>query len=81
MVIVGASGIRRKQKMGTLIKKIATYLVKHWDGLAKPVKWAIEQAAGWAIIEAISNGITATIKFLSKLSSWVINKIASLLGL
>jgi len=67
--------------MSALIKKIASYLVKHWDGLAKPVKWAIEQVAGWGIVEAITKGYTATVKFLSKLSSWVIEKIASLLGL
>lgn len=67
--------------MGALIKKIATYLVKHWDGLAKPVKWAIEQIAGWGLVEAITKGVTAVVNYLSKLSSWVIEKIASLLGL
>lgn len=67
--------------MGALIKKIASYLVKHWDGLAKPVKWAIEQIAGWGIVEAITKGYSAVVKYLSKFSSWAIEKIASILGL
>ncbi|MDM5292013.1 hypothetical protein QUF81_01830 [Peribacillus simplex] len=67
--------------MGTLIKKIANYLVSHWSSLSAPVKWAVEQVAGWAVVEAISKGVTAVVNALSKLSTWAIEKIASLLGL
>ncbi|HFI0080780.1 TPA: hypothetical protein ACGO6Q_002091 [Streptococcus suis] len=67
--------------MGALIRKIATYLVKNWNKLSGPVKWAIEQVAGWAIVEAIEAGVNAVIDFLSGLSDWVIEKIAGILGI
>jgi hypothetical protein len=62
-------------------RKIAQYLVKYWKKLPGMVQWAIKQVGGYAIVEAIYSGVTALVKYLGKLSTWVINKIASLLGL
>lgn len=67
--------------MSALISRIAKTLLSKWKVLPGAVKWAIEQVGGWAITEAISNGFNALVNYLSHLASWVINKIASLLGL
>jgi len=67
--------------MGALIKKIAQYLVNHWNQLSSGVQWAIKQIAGSALVQAIEAGVQATVNYLSQFSSWAIHKIANILGI
>lgn len=67
--------------MKALAKKIAKYLVKNWRKLPNAVKWAIEQIASSALVEAVSRGVEAVCDKLLELGETVIKRIASLLGL
>ncbi|MFV0559955.1 MAG: hypothetical protein ACK5NA_04485 [Enterococcus sp.] len=67
--------------MGTIIKKIATYLVNNWHKLSGPVKWAIEQVAGSAIVRAVEKGGNAVIDYLRGLADWIIEKVGGILGI
>lgn len=67
--------------MKELAKKIAKYLVKNWNKLPDAAKWAIEQIASSALVEAVSSGVEAVVDLLVDLGKSVIEKIASILGL
>ncbi|WP_434683374.1 hypothetical protein [Escherichia coli] len=67
--------------MGSLIRKVAKYLVDHWNQLSSGVQWAIKQIAGSALVQAIEAGVEATVNYLSQFGSWAINKIANILGI
>ncbi|NNU84861.1 hypothetical protein ETC05_13800 [Geobacillus sp. BMUD] len=66
--------------MATLIRKIAEYLIRNWPKLSDWIKKAIIAVAGSAIVNAIAQGLSALIDYLSGLSSTVIEAIAKLLG-
>lgn len=70
-----------KYMKATLIKKIAKYLVKNWKKLPGAIKWAIEQIASTALVEAVFSGVDAVVDFLGGLASSVIEKIADILGI
>ncbi len=67
--------------MKALAKKIAKYIVKNWRKLPSGVKWAVEQIASSALVEAVARGVEAVYDKLLELGETVIKKIASLLGL
>jgi hypothetical protein len=67
--------------MSALIKKIASYLMKHWNSLSKPVKWAIEQVASSALVTAVEHGVSYVVNELEKYSSTTIHKIAKILNI
>ena len=67
--------------MSAVVKKVAQYLESHWNQLSSGVQWAIKQVAGSALVQAVESGYQATVNYLSHLSSWVVNKIASILGI
>lgn len=67
--------------MSSLVRRLSSYLTENWNNIPGFVRWSIEQVAGTALVEAVVRGFNATVSYLSTVSSSVLEKIASLLGI